>query len=176
MSFASVPKRIAAFAIDLAFLACMLMLLHVVLDRLLSVHYEDVEGFPLLAYSLLTVSLPMWLYFTFAESSRFGATLGKRLLRLRVTDDDGGRLGRGRALLRTIVKLFPVDTALATLCIPTPIFAPEGRVEYRFGTVLVFAMLMVYLFMTTWTETKQSMHDLIAESFVVQLPKPKRLA
>ncbi len=55
----------------------------------------------------LAMTLPVALYFTLCESSRWQGTLGKRVLGLRVTDTDGGRLPFGCALMRNAIKFAP---------------------------------------------------------------------
>jgi uncharacterized RDD family membrane protein YckC len=69
----------------------------------------------------LSVSLPTSLYFALSESSTHQATPGKRLLGLGVTDIAGNRIGFGRALLRTVVKLIPWEVTYLSLFLPTPI-------------------------------------------------------
>jgi uncharacterized RDD family membrane protein YckC len=49
----------------------------------------------LVAYSLLC-----WAYFVFQETSQAQATIGKRLLGIRVSTEAGGRLGLGAATIR----------------------------------------------------------------------------
>ncbi len=56
---------------------------------------------------LLEFTLPSWCYFAFADASARGATLGKRLLGLRVVTATGERLAPGRAFARTALKLLP---------------------------------------------------------------------
>lgn len=55
----------------------------------------------------LAMTLPVVLYFTLCECSRWQATLGKRILALRVTDIDGQRLPLRCALLRNAIKFAP---------------------------------------------------------------------
>lgn len=136
--------------------------------------YRDENGFKLLAWIAVTVSLPTWLYFIIFEASRLQATPAKLLLHLRVTDDDGGRLRRLRVVLRTFVKLFPLDTLYVTLLIPTPLIHEQARGEFRFGGIFVLGMVALTLLMTTWNACKQSMHDLIAESCVLDVGHPMR--
>ena len=59
------------------------------------------------AIGLLTMTLPVVLYFAFTESSRARASLGKSVLGLAVVGDVGGRLPFRLALLRTVAKLAP---------------------------------------------------------------------
>ena len=59
------------------------------------------------AIGLLTMTIPVTLYFAFCESSTMRASLGKRALGLVVTQESGGRLLFRSALLRNVVKFVP---------------------------------------------------------------------
>src|SRR5688500_14940033 len=56
---------------------------------------------------LLTMTLPVTLYFALCEASALGGSLGKRLLGLVVTRENGGRLSFGSALVRNALKFAP---------------------------------------------------------------------
>jgi uncharacterized RDD family membrane protein YckC len=77
-----------------------------------------------------------WLYFTISESSPWQATLGKKLLGLRVTDEAGNRIGFGRA---------------------------NGR---YWSKILSALFLLIGFIMVAFTEKKQGMHDKIAGTLV----------
>lgn len=72
------------------------------------------------------------LYFALLEGSAAGATLGKRLLRLRVVGIDGRPIGVGRAAWRTAVKLLlsimPYLMGSAWAC-----FNPQRRTLHDLG-------------------------------------------
>lgn len=79
-----------------------------------------------------------WLYFAPLESSRLEASLGKRLLGLRVTDLEGRRLSFLRA---------------------------TGR---HFGKLLSVATLFVGFLLAAFTARKQALHDLVAGCLVLR--------
>jgi uncharacterized RDD family membrane protein YckC len=80
-------------------------------------------------------------YFVLMESGERGATLGKRVLKLRVVDATGERVSKQRALGRCLARL------LSTL----PVF-------------------LGYL-MQPYTRHKQALHDMVAGTLVVQTEK-----
>ena len=82
-----------------------------------------------------------WLYFSLQESSGAQATLGKRLLGLQVTDREGKRIGFGRA---------------------------SGR---YFGKIVSALTLYIGFMMAGWTERKQALHDMMADTLVVRKPR-----
>jgi uncharacterized RDD family membrane protein YckC len=87
---------------------------------------------------IIAAVVGQWMYFAYSESSTWQATLGKRLLGLRVTDLNGGRIGFGRA---------------------------TGRF---FGKILSGMILNVGFIMAGFTEKKQALHDMLASTLVVR--------
>jgi uncharacterized RDD family membrane protein YckC len=87
---------------------------------------SDLEGFAI-----------GWLYVALQESSSAQATLGKRLMGLKVTDEHGDRIGFGRATFRF------------------------------FGELLSVAIAGVGFMMAGWTARRQALHDLLAGTLVV---------
>lgn len=87
--------------------------------------------------ALLAQTLLTWVYFAFCESSAWQGTPGKLALGIRVTDIDGKRL----SFLRATGRYFAKFISAMTLCI---------------------GFLMV-----AWTQRKQGLHDLIAQTLVL---------
>ena len=88
-----------------------------------------------------------WLYFALMESSAKQATVGKMALGIMVTDEDGRRIGFGRA---------------------------TGRYFAKFLSVLT---LGIGFLMAGFTERKQALHDMVASCLVIkgQAPSPARV-
>lgn len=82
--------------------------------------------------------LIQWLWFTVPESSRWQATVGKKLLGLKVTDEAGERIGFGRA---------------------------NGR---YWSKILSALLLCIGFIMVAFTGKKQGLHDKIASTLVVR--------
>ncbi|MEQ8362180.1 MAG: RDD family protein [Cyclobacteriaceae bacterium] len=89
------------------------------------------------ATALLTTVLVV-LYFTFMESSKYQATVGKLALGLIVTDENGNKLDVVKALVRNLCK------------------------------ILSSMILMIGYIMAGFTEKKQGLHDIIAKTLVVK--------
>ncbi|TBR36027.1 MULTISPECIES: RDD family protein [Dyella] len=87
--------------------------------------------------ALMVETVLAWLYFAVLESSSWQGTVGKRALGIRVTDMDGKRL----SFLRATARYFGKVISAFTFCI---------------------GFLMV-----AWTERKQGLHDLLAQTLVV---------
>lgn len=79
-----------------------------------------------------------WLYFSLCESSTWQATIGKKLLGIKVTDDAGNKLTFARA---------------------------TGR---HFGKILSTFFFCIGYIMAAFTSKKQSLHDILASTLVVR--------
>ncbi len=83
-------------------------------------------------------SIISWLYYALLQSSSWQATVGKRVLGLKVTDLQGNRISFGRATIR------------------------------YFSKILSALILMIGFIMAGFTEKKQALHDKIAGTVVVK--------
>jgi uncharacterized RDD family membrane protein YckC len=78
-----------------------------------------------------------WLYFALMESSKKQGTLGKMALGIIVTDEDGHRASFARATARYFAKIIS-------------------------GLILMIGYLMA-----GWTQKKQALHDMLANTLVI---------
>lgn len=117
-------------------------------------------------YTLVTISLPIWLYFAFFEQSVWQATIGKRVMKMQVVNRaDGHRIGFGQSLVRTVVKLLPWEVAHLVNNFPQPLmYAPEP--EFRMGFVGVGLLMGAYMVFVGLSKRKEGLHDLAAKTVV----------
>lgn len=169
--YASVSRRVLAYALDalILFIAAPVILGGIFsLIFYLTIGFEWMRnGFLFWAFVFCTASVPFWLYYSLLESSTRQATIGMRALGLRVTSTEGERISFGRALLRTVVKLVPFEINHATMFLPTPIWG-DPNPGFRPGFVAVGASLALYFATMLLTRRKQSVHDLVAGTVVVE--------
>jgi hypothetical protein len=114
--------------------------------------------------SFMLLVLPVLLYFALMESSRWQATIGKRVVGLRVMTMGGGRVGFPRALLRNVLKLIPWELAHACLWrIPGwPLNPQEPPIWVNLGLVLVWVVVAVYAIGLAISKTGQTPYDHLA--------------
>ncbi|MBS1487686.1 MAG: RDD family protein [Bacteroidetes bacterium] len=85
------------------------------------------------------VSTVIWvLYYSFMESSKYQATVGKLVLGLIVTDESGSKLDFSKALVRNLCK------------------------------IISSIILCIGYIMAGFTDKKQALHDMIAKTLVVK--------
>ncbi len=96
-------------------------------------------SFVIFELSIMSVSMVIhWLYFALQECSSVQATLGKRVIGLKVTNLEGRRIGFGQA---------------------------SGRF---FGKIISGMTLLIGYMMAGFTERKQALHDILAGTLVVR--------
>jgi len=126
---------------------------------------------PEAAYVQLGIDL---LYFSLLNSRiAGGATLGKRLLGIRVVTRTGDYIGFLRALWRAAVDILPL--ALGSL-VPLWLPAPHGDSLIRAivaAGVIGLPLATIYLYIFNWN-TRQVVHDLAAGTFVVKAERADR--
>jgi hypothetical protein len=83
-----------------------------------------------------------------------------------VTDIAGNRIGFGRALLRTAVKLIPWEVTHLSLFLPTPILT-DGQGGFLPGLITANILIVVYLAVIVMTAGKQGVDDLVARTMVL---------
>lgn len=125
------------------------------------------NGWLIYGWILLTVSLPIWLYFVLFERSQQRATPGKRLLGLQVVADDNSQATLGQLWSRTLLKLVPWEIFHLTFMLPIPIMN-DPSAAFRPGFLIGFVVLVLYLLVLVRTPAQQSIHDLVAKTRVVQ--------
>jgi uncharacterized RDD family membrane protein YckC len=123
-------RRVCAYIIDFILVGVLLTLLSVLF-------LPFSIGALLLGFSFFSQIL-FWIYSVVCETSRLQATVGKWLLGMKVTDEQGQKIGFGRASLRFWAK------------------------------ILSAATLWWGFFMIAWTERKQGLHDKIAGTLVIK--------
>lgn len=124
-------------------------------------------------YVLLTISLPVWLYFSILDNSRAQSSFGKRMLKLRVTESDGiSRLPFAKAFARTLLKLLPWELAHIGVVFPEPLHYMEAP-EIRIMTIVGPVLLMIYFFSIIFTKSSQTLYDLLIGSKVVLAKQSK---
>lgn len=160
-------RRLAAYAIDITLLAAVLIPLAFGIQQVFG--YRPDTGVGVWLASLAAISLPSWAYFALSDASSGGATLGKRLLGLRASAVDGGRIGLGRALARTAVKLVPWELTHLTFFALAPQLGTFSGLQLGLLWV-VYGLFAVYLIVALRYGGERSVHDLVVGTAVRRRP------
>lgn len=139
--YASFGLRVLAYIIDSILLALVFvpvgLLLGVAAALLGSEGAEELSALASAVINLLSI-IVAWVYSAVLESSTWQATIGKRLLGIKVTDMSGNRISFGKA---------------------------TGR---HFGKFLSSIICAIGFIMAAFTEKKQALHDILANTLVLE--------
>lgn len=167
-------KRLFAYWIDFMLLAAVLVALQGLVNAVSSgfpFAYFD-KGIEVELWVLGTMSLPVWGYFILMER-RYGQTLGKKCLGLRVTDDQGKPIHVGQALIRTAVRLSPWEMTHGIILVPEPWWSVE--IPAHPGWIyLPNGILLIYLVILFSTKGNQTFHDVVAGTKVIERVERRR--
>lgn len=163
-AISTVLRRLAAYAIDIAILAVLLIPLSFGVQSVLD--YEAETGIGVWLASFLLISLPSWTYFILSDASAAGATIGKRVLGLHAARVEGSPLGVGHAALRTAIKLLPWELTHLTMFALAPELGTFSGLQLALLWV-VYALFALYLFVALRNEGRRSVHDIVAGAVVL---------
>ena len=103
-------------------------------------------------------------YYAATEILWNGQTLGKKIVKMRVISGDGRSLSAYQVTVRNLMKEMEVFVPGAYL-LAAPAFSWQGR-------LLIFAWIMILLTVPLMNRRRQRLGDIIANTFVVEIPKP----
>lgn len=126
--YAGFWRRVAAHLIDS-------IILNIVIGLVFGIQ-SDPQSFNL--YVPISSLVLAWIYYSWMNSSKYQATVGKMALSIIVTDMEGNRISFARS---------------------------TGRF---FAKILSFAILCIGVIMVAFTEKKQGLHDILAKTLVVK--------
>lgn len=140
--------------------------------------WEDIPNRTLYSFafteylSMMAVLLSIgWIYFAASESGRLQATLGKRMLGLRVTSLSGERLSFSQATVRHLARF-------AALIVIVPGFvyllSPSAHENWEFTFLALMligpaglGLTLLSIIFETLTDSRQGLHDLLSGSVVL---------
>lgn len=171
-ALASIPRRLAAYAVDIAISFAAILVSQALLYPVNPVLRDGVRdnGVAVHAWVSLTVTIPIAVYMTAFWTSRSGATPGQRLTRIQVRSTSGHGVRPIAAFVRAVVLLIPFEVNHAVLFYPRPIWA-DTEPGFRLGLIAVYALLAIYLGVTVKTAARQGPHDIAAGTLVVNAPR-----
>jgi uncharacterized RDD family membrane protein YckC len=142
MQYAGFWLRWIAYLIDSAIVGALPLIVALIIAPIFFASSRAVAMLGVAIFIVPTVGTAGWLYYALMESSAYQATLGKRLLGLKVATVKGDPVSFGRASARFFAK------------------------------ILSSALLLAGFVMAAFTAKKQALHDLIAGCVVIRARSP----
>ena len=118
-------------------------------------------------YVLLSISLPVWLYFAYFDSKKSKGTFGKRIMKLTVVDQNADAIGTPKSFFRTVLKLAPWEISHLGIIFPTPMYFMENP-DLRITTILGIVLFGAYIVSIIISPKGQSLYDKIVGTRVIR--------
>ncbi|MEM4368489.1 MAG: RDD family protein [Candidatus Anstonellales archaeon] len=145
--YASLLDRIIADIIDGVLLSILFFVISIILTPLMigaALAGGSIEDTAVFVISIIFLGIA-YSYRVVTEGVLFSATIGKKIMNLKVVDESGNNLTLQKAAIRNAVKVFPM--------------------------VIPFIGLLVYLasiYLIATSPRKQAIHDMVAQTFVIK--------
>lgn len=127
---------------------------------------EDADS-NMMALSII-LTLPLLLYHILFEVTMNGQSIGKKIMRLRVVDEKGGRPGISQYLIRWLLRLSDVWIAYLILFLAyNPGFF--GSLESAFVIIGALAFLITDIILVITTRKGQRIGDILAHTILIRI-------
>jgi uncharacterized RDD family membrane protein YckC len=163
VELAELSERVIALIIDLLIWLSASFALIVMLGVLTA---KGLSGVIFTGVLMLTMFLVRVLYFIHFELSARGATPGKRLIGIRVTDRRGGPLTASAVIARNLTRELEIFLPVSML-----ISAAGGGMGVRWGYLLLLGWILCFFFLMFFNRDRMRAGDLIAGTIVIALPR-----
>jgi len=118
-------------------------------------------------YVSLSISLPVWIYFSYFDSILSKGTIGKRLLGLHLSDINNNSISFPKAFLRTVLKLLPWEIAHVGVIFPTPLYYEQNG-DVRLLSYVGISLFVIYVISVIINVKNQSLYDIVLNTCVSQ--------
>ncbi len=175
IEIASFGARIAAFVIDIAILYGSLILLWLALSFMASGKLDEPARQFLNAFWLVLLFVMRNFWFILFEMSARGATLGKRLLGLRVVARDGGRLDASSVVARNLMRDVEVFLPLVFIISMIAASASASWVTTTYA-LLGTGWTLIFMLFPLFNRDRMRAGDLLGGTWVIRAPRTRMAA
>jgi len=163
LQLAAAGDRAAGFLLDMLIMGGAMF----VMGLLAVMGGADLDDSWVAPFLLLAFFLLRSFYFTFFELRWQGATPGKRVVKTRVIDADGGRLEADAIITRNLMRELEFFVPLGILLAPDSLVGPLPG----WGTLLIVAWAFVVVLLPLFNKDRLRIGDIVANTCVVRAPK-----
>jgi uncharacterized RDD family membrane protein YckC len=122
------------------------------------------KGYEIGIWVLLSMSLPVWLYFIYFELYK-QQTIGKRLLKFMVMNKEESKIGIKQALIRTFIRLLPWELTHIIILVPKPWWSIEEP-ENQYFIYIPNIIMLLYIVVLFANNGDKGVHDYLTKTRV----------
>lgn len=168
LEFESAPfhRRLFAWVLD----TVVLIIYTLVAIRVMSSFRSYDSGMTQALYMLFLV--PFLVYHLVSEILMKGQSIGKRITRIQVVSENGGRASVGQLVIRWLIRTS--DFMVVVIIVYTPFAAQNGDLSYLWKVGIPFGLLFTDLILMN-TKKQQRLGDLLAHTLVISTNKKQSI-
>lgn len=169
-------QRLKAFAIDYAIILIYIGVLAgvtLLLSSVFDLKFGSINPATGQLIGFTTLTLPVILYFTILEKSKYAGTIGKRKTGLQVVSISSTKATAGQLLLRNCVKFLPWEIAHFFIY---KLFYFSTRDQsipewLLLGLIAAQLIAIIYVLFILFTKSNRSIYEIISRTKVIRLKK-----
>ncbi len=121
-------------------------------------------GIEIELWVIFTISIPVWSYFILCELLK-QQTIGKRILKLVVSNEEGCKISIKQAFTRTFIRLLPWELTHIIILIPEPWWSVE-ELKNSFLIYIPNFIMLLYIVILMGNKGVKGFHDYISNTRV----------
>jgi uncharacterized RDD family membrane protein YckC len=137
------------------------------LIKLIHITHVDIEKNNIAqGFLMLLVAIPVLTYHLLSEIIFKGQSVGKRIMKLRVINEHGGRPAISQVVIRWLIRTS--DIMVIVILFNGFIASQGGGLQFLWGTGIAFMLLATDVILVNATEKHQRLGDLLAHTILIQ--------
>jgi uncharacterized RDD family membrane protein YckC len=159
LEFEAAPfyKRLFAWLLDSVVLIIYILLAVKFIDN----NFGDSES---LAAWYMFIIIPYLTYHLFSEILMRGQSIGKKIVRIKVVNENGGQPGIGQYVIRWLIRTS--DYMVIVLVLFTPSALATGDIDYFWKVAIPFGLLITDVILVN-SKNQQRLGDMLAHTMVI---------
>ena len=164
ISFPGAPfhRRLIAWILDMVII---ILYLRFLVSLILSM-MQDIENNPFLeGVMLILIYVPFFTYHLFSEILMKGQSIGKKIMRIRVVNENGGRPAVSQILIRWMIR---TSDFILLILILNGFNGDEDSFSLFWRTAVAFILFITDIILVNVTEKHQRLGDILAHTILIQ--------
>ncbi len=161
-------RRMLALLIDMALQFCYLLVAANILDKIENSNTWDFDdrGYNMWAIGLLLM-VPVFIYHIVMEITTNGQSLGKKIMKLRVVNMNGGKASISQFIIRWLLRVSDLWMVMLIFLLMY-VMAVGGNMETVMIVLLGFGFLFTDVILVATTKKAQRVGDILANTILIK--------
>ncbi len=163
LEFPAAPfhRRLFAWLIDIV-----ILILYGYFAARVIVWFSDYAGTITSIIILIVLLLPLLLYHLICEATMNGQSFGKKIMGIRVVNENGGQPGIGQLTVRWLIRTS--DLMVLSLILSIPLAAERADGRYFWQVAIPLGLFMTDIILVNASKKNQRLGDILAHTLLIK--------